>query len=90
LDRLSLGFVFIDIEADKRLIFMMRLRTFCKKPNNFGVKSRIGVLKLRKVVFGFRVNDSVLEERLILVGMMRIGGFGSSITQNSLFLHDFE
>lgn len=69
---------------------MIRLRTICKKTNIFGVKRRIGVVKFREVIFGFRVDDRVFEERLIFVGLRGIGGFESSIAQNILFLHDFE
>ena len=69
---------------------MIRLRTFCKKSNIFCVKRRIGVVKFREVIFGFCIDDRVFEERLIFVGLRGIGGFESSITQNILFLHDFE
>jgi hypothetical protein len=69
---------------------MIWLRTFCQKSNIFGVKRRIGVVKFREVIFGFCVDEGVFEERLIFVGLRGIGWFESSITQNILFLHDFE
>lgn len=72
------------------MVFIVRLRTFSQKSNIFCMQSLGGILILRKIIFCFCVNDRVLEEGLIFVGKGWMGGFEACITQNILFLHDFE
>ena len=69
------------------MVFSVGFGTFCQKSDIF---SRDSILEFGEIVFGFCVDHGVLEEGLVFVRRGRIGRLEASITQNILFLHDFE